>query len=81
MKTNNLNIKNTFYGILFVGIFTIFAIQIAKFDFFLDLGISPLIIGIVLGMIYANTLKSKFPNHFQSGIVFSTKYILRFGII
>ena len=81
MKTNNLNIKNTFYGILFVGIFTIFAIQIAKFDFFLDLGISPLIIGIVLGIFYANTLKHKLPATWQSGIIFSTKYILRFGII
>lgn len=32
-------------------------------------------------MIYANSLKSKIPNYFQDGIVFSTKYILRFGII
>lgn len=81
MKTNNQTIINTFYGILFVGVFAVFSVFIAKLDFFEKLGISPLIVGIFLGMIYANTIKLKFPNHFKNGIVFSTKYILRLGII
>lgn len=81
MKINNLNILNTFYGLLFVGVFALISTLISHLEFFVKLGISPLIIGIVLGMIYANTLKSKLPNPFQSGIIFSTKYILRFGII
>ena len=81
MKTNNLNIKNTFYGVLFVGVFALIATIIADADFFKNLAISPLIIGIVLGIFYANTLKHKLPATWQSGIIFSTKYILRFGII
>lgn len=81
MKTNNLNIKNTFYGVLFVGVFALIATIIADSNFFKNLAISPLIIGIVLGIFYANSLKHKLPATWQSGIVFSTKYILRFGII
>ncbi len=81
MKTNNQIIINTLYGVLFVGIFAVLSILISKLEFFEKLGISPLIVGIFLGMIYANTLKLKFPNHFKNGIVFSTKYILRLGII
>ncbi|QKF67325.1 YeiH/YadS family membrane protein [Arcobacter venerupis] len=81
MKTNNLNIRNTFYGVLFVGIFALIATIIADANFFKNLAISPLIIGIVLGIFYANTLRHKLPATWQSGIIFSTKYILRFGII
>jgi uncharacterized integral membrane protein (TIGR00698 family) len=81
MKTNNLNIKDTFYGVLFVGVFALIATLIAELDFFKNLAISPLIIGIVLGIFYANTLRHKLPATWQSGIIFSTKYILRFGII
>ncbi|BAK73536.1 YeiH family protein [Arcobacter sp. L] len=81
MKTNNKSIINTFYGVLFVGIFALIATIIAEAEFFKKLGISPLIIGIILGIFYANTLKHKLPNPWQSGIIFSTKYILRFGII
>lgn len=81
MKTNNLNIKDTFYGVLFVGVFALIATIIADADFFKNLAISPLIIGIVLGIFYANTLRHKLPATWQSGIIFSTKYILRFGII
>ena len=81
MKNYNINIKNTFYGVLFVGVFALIATLIAEVDFFRNLAISPLIIGIVLGIIYANTLKHKLPATWQKGIDFSTKYVLRFGII
>lgn len=71
----------TFYGVLFVGVFALIATLIAQIHFFFKLGISPLIIGIILGIIYANTLKSKLPDYFESGILFSAKRILRFGIV
>lgn len=81
MKTNNQTIKDSFLGVLFVGIFALIATFLSEIEFFRNLGISPLIIGIILGIFYANSFKSKFSHHFQSGINFSTKYILRFGII
>ncbi|MDD2894387.1 MAG: YeiH family protein [Aliarcobacter sp.] len=80
MKNYN-NPINNFYGVLLVGFFALIATLIAELDFFKNLAISPLIIGIVLGIFYANTLKHKLSNFWQSGIIFSTKYILRFGII
>ncbi|WP_440993481.1 YeiH family protein [Cysteiniphilum litorale] len=46
-----------------------------------DLGISPLIIGIILGIIYAHTLKHKTPLRWSSGVIFSAKRVLRIAII
>lgn len=75
------NRNNTLSGILFVALFAMSATYLGEFSFFQHLGISPLIIGIVLGMIYANTLRSKLPKEWVSGILFSTKTLLRAGII
>lgn len=75
------NRADTLSGILFVALFACAATFIAEFNFFKSLGISPLIIGIILGMAYANTLRNKLPKQWQSGIIFSTKTILRAGIV
>jgi uncharacterized integral membrane protein (TIGR00698 family) len=75
------NRNNTLSGILFVALFAMSATYLSEFSFFKHLGISSLIIGIVLGMIYANTLRSKLPKEWCSGILFSTKTLLRLGII
>ena len=45
------------------------------------LSISPLIIGIVLGMAYANSLRNHLPATWGPGIKFCSKSILRLGII
>lgn len=72
-------------GIIFVALFAIVATYIAEFNFFKTLGISPLIIGIVLGIFYANTLSSRLSsnlkNQWSAGITFSTKTLLRTAIV
>jgi uncharacterized integral membrane protein (TIGR00698 family) len=68
-------------GIVIVLIFTILATLISDFSFFKDLAISPLIIGILLGIVYANSVKKYFPQSFDNGIAFCTKTILRMGIV
>lgn len=73
--------NNTLSGILFVALFAMSATYLSDFRLFKHLGISPLIIGIVLGMIYANTLRNKLPKEWIPGILFSTKTLLRLGII
>jgi uncharacterized integral membrane protein (TIGR00698 family) len=73
--------KSMTKGILFVAIFALIATALSKISFFSNLGISPLVIGIVLGIIYANTLHHKAPANLQSGITFSAKKILRFAIV
>lgn len=71
----------TLNGILFVAIFAAAATMIADLGFIKNLGISPLVVGIVLGIFYANTLHNKFPSAWESGIMFSGKKILRFAIV
>jgi len=81
MPFSKANIRNTLNGILFVVLFSIAAIQIAGIGVIKQLGLSPLIIGIVLGMVYANTLRSHLPKEWTAGILFSSKTILRVAIV
>ncbi len=74
------NRANTLHGILFVALFATSATYIAQFNFFQQLAISPLIIGIVLGFLYANTLRNQLPQTWLPGIIFSTKSLLRIAI-
>jgi len=76
------NYKDTLNGIWFVALFAMAAIYLKQtFHIFQDLEISPLIIAIVLGMVYSNFLKSRFPESWMPGITFSAKLILRGAII
>lgn len=75
------NRNNTLSGILFVGLFAMSATYAADFTLMKQFGLSPLIIGILLGMIYANTLRAKLPKEWHFGILFSTKTLLRTGIV
>ena len=73
--------KGTISGIFFVAIFAAAATMVANIGFVKSLGISPLVIGIVMGIFYANTLHNKIPSEWDSGITFSAKKILRFAIV
>jgi len=73
--------KEFIYGIIFTAFFAIAATLIANINLIKSLGFSPLVIGIVLGMIYANLAHHKAPTILQGGITFSAKKILRFAIV
>ena len=75
------NRKGTLSGIIFVAIFAAAATMIAGFAPIKALGISPLVIGIVMGIFYANTLHQHIPSAWGTGITFSGKKILRFAIV
>lgn len=81
MNFSKENRANTFSGIMLVALFACAAMFLSAFPVFKHLGISPLIIGIVLGMVYANTLRNKLPKEWVPGILFSGKTILRTGIV
>ena len=68
-------------GIILVCFIAFVATFIAHLDFISSLALSPLIIGIVLGMIYANSIKKYFSDNYDKGIEFSMKQILRIGIV
>lgn len=75
------NKSHTLNGILFVALFAIAATYISQWPIVRHLGISPLIIGIILGIFYANTLRNNLPETWTPGIIFSTKTLLRVAII
>ncbi len=75
------NRKGTISGIIFVAIFAAAATMISGIGAIKALGISPLVIGIVMGIFYANTLHNKIPSEWGTGITFSAKKILRFAIV
>lgn len=69
------------HGVLLIGLFACAAFYIGSARIFTDLSLSPMIIGILLGMIYANSLRNHLPETWVPGIQFCSKRLLRIGII
>ena len=69
------------HGILLIALFSCAAFYIGDAQFFKDLSFSPMIIGIILGMLYANSLRNHLPETWVPGIQFCSKKLLRLGII
>ena len=73
--------SSMFHGILLIALFSCSAFYIGEAQVFKELSFSPMIIGIILGMLYANSLRNHLPETWVPGIQFCTKKILRLGII
>lgn len=69
------------HGILLIALFALAAFLIGDIGVVKALSFSPLIVGIFLGMVYANTLRSSLPDTWSPGIQYCSKRILRIGII
>ena len=69
------------HGVLLIALFSCAAFYIGSARIFTDLSLSPMIIGIILGMIYANSLRMHLPDTWVPGIQFCSKKVLRLGII
>lgn len=69
------------HGVLLIALFSCSAFYIGQMDFVTSLSLSPMIVGIVLGMLYANSLRNNLPETWVPGIQFCSKRILRIGII
>lgn len=69
------------HGILLMALFACAAFFIAQAEVMKGLSFSPLIIGIVIGMAYANSLRMHLPETWTPGIQYCSKRILRLGII
>ena len=72
---------NMLHGILLIALFSCAAFYISDLSFVKSLSFSPLIVGIILGMLYANSLRNRLPETWVPGILFCSKQILRLGII
>ncbi len=73
--------SNTLHGVLLIILFSCSAFYIAEIPFVKSLSFSPLIVGIVLGMLYANSLRNHLPETWVPGIKFCSKQVLRAGIV
>lgn len=69
------------HGILFVALITGVAFFIGDLPIVKSLSLSPMIVGLLLGIVYANTLRKGLPGTWIPGIAFTSKKILRLGII
>ena len=69
------------HGILLIALFSCAAFYIAEIPVVRRLSFSPLIVGIILGMLYANSLRNRLPETWVPGIKLCTKQILRAGIV
>lgn len=69
------------HGILLITLFSLAAFYISEMSFIKALSFSPLVVGILLGMLYANSLRNQLPETWVPGILFCSKRILRIGIV
>lgn len=69
------------HGILLIALFSLSAFYISDWGWVKNLSLSPLIVGIILGMLYANSLRNHLPETWVPGIKFCSKQILRTGIV
>lgn len=69
------------HGVLLIGLFSCASFYIGSANFFQEISFSPMIIGIILGMLYANSLRNHLPETWVPGIHFCSKKLLRLGII
>lgn len=68
-------------GVILIVLLSLVAQIISLFPFIRSLSLSPLIIGIIIGMIFGNTLRKRVPESWVAGILFCNKQLLRVAII
>ncbi len=78
MKNQALNMA---CGIVFVALVSCAAFLIAEIGIVKRLSFSPLIVGIILGMVYTNAFNIFLPKPWLAGVAFCSKRILRVAII
>ncbi len=73
--------KKTYKGVLLTLLISLGAYSLSYTDFFSQLGISTVIIGIILGFILGNITPPAIGAAFTEGVSFTSKKILRLGVI
>jgi len=81
MPFSKENRSYTLNGVLFIALFALSSTYLAEIPWIMKTGINSLIIAIVLGITYGNTLRHKMPIEWSPGIQFSAKQLLRLAIV
>lgn len=69
------------FGIAIVFLFALVSTFLSQLSVIQASGISPVVMGIIIGIIFGNTLPSTINERLKPGTAFATKYILRTAII
>ncbi len=82
-KTMNLSKEKSgkLYGILLITLFACVAFLVGGTKWIKALSLSPMVVGIVIGMVFANSCGGKMPASWSPGIKFCSKRVLRTGIV
>lgn len=67
-------------GLLFVGLMAFAVFQLAQLAPIKALSISPLVLGIVCGMLYGNLLRGTMPSEWGVGVHFAARRLLRIAV-
>ena len=67
-------------GALFVGLFAAAVVQLAAIPAIRNLGFSPLVLGIVLGMLYGNVVRSPHTAGWNHGVHWCARRLLRIAV-
>src|SRR3990167_10130648 len=81
MPFSKKNRAHTLNGLVFVALFAFASLYLAEMSWAVKSGISSLVIAIVLGIFYSNTLRQQLPTEWTPGIQFAAKRLLRLAII
>ena len=73
--------RGTVHGLLFLIVLTHLVHALSLVPFLHDLRLSPMVLGVIVGMILANTVRSRFPESWDGGLKIASKQILRAGIV
>ena len=68
-------------GLLVVAVFALIATALAGTDFCQGLKLSSMVVGVLLGMVLANTARPYFPEGWGGGLAIAAKQFLRAGIV
>jgi uncharacterized integral membrane protein (TIGR00698 family) len=67
-------------GVLFVGLLAAAVVQLATTPAVKTMGFSPLVVGIVCGMLYGNFLRGTMPAEWSVGVHFTARRLLRVAV-
>ena len=81
MNTTNSESKNLVPGLALVALISLVAFWVAGTSALTALRISPLIVGILIGVVVGNTAQQQLSGSLEPGITFAAKKILRLAII
>lgn len=74
-------VKTLYGGVFLIALISFTSLYLAEIPALSGLGISSLVVAIVLGIAYGNTVHHATPSEWFAGISFSQKRLLRLGII